>query len=232
MQFVGRLLSKQVLEPRSGLRYNRIFIAQEIGYGVNITKIIIFEGNAMEQLKNIDVGSDIAVDAYRSAGVYKAKDIQLTDLTPCAQCLAPMNNSKFCQGCKNEEQERITGVWKVKVAKAQNPEQLNNIKLILQQEDNILGFVTFPDTPFYDTLSTLKEGTEVHLTGWRNQERHTMLSNAVLIPESSSETPRKRPPPLQFNTIKCVDCGKDFKNSNSHSSHRAKYHKRSAETDL
>ena len=229
MQFVGRLLSKQALEPLPGHHYTRIFIAQEVGYEVDITKIIIFEGNAMEQLKTIHVGSDIAVDVYHSAGVFKAKDIQLTDLTPCPQCLAPMNNSQVCQGCKKEKQERITGLWTVKVVKPLKPEQPNNIKLILKQEDNILGFVTFPDTPFYDTLSTLKEGSQIHLAGWRNQERHTKLTNAVLMLERSSETSRKRPPPLQLNEVKCVDCDKEFKNKNSLKSHRSFYHKKTVQ---
>ena len=226
MQFVGRLISKQALEPQPGHHYSRIFIAQEVGYEVDITKIIIFEGNAMDQLKTIHVGSDIAVDAYRSAGVYKAKDIQVTDLDPCPQCLAPINNSQDCQGCKKEEQERITGLWKVKAVKPLKPEQWTDIKLILQQGDNILGFVTFPNTPFYATLSTLKEGAEVHLTGWRNKERHTKLSNVVLMFESDPETTRKRPPPLQLSKEECVECGKEFKNKNSLWSHRSHYHKK------
>ena len=37
--------------------------------------------------------------------------------------------------------------------------------------DNLLGFVSFPKTPYYDVISTLMIGDEIRLIGWRDSKR-------------------------------------------------------------
>ena len=61
-----------------------------------------------------------------------------------------MDNSQdaqvLCVGCFNEEKERLKGQWTVKASRALTPKRDEDdkkaVKLILQQEDNILGYVT------------------------------------------------------------------------------------------
>ena len=216
MQFQGRLICKEVFQPSPELCYTKVFIAQEIGHGLEIAKVLIFDSKPLQQLENIAVGTDICVNVFKSSGTFKATSISPINLYPCPQCLKPLDNTQKCDGCDNEKQERIEGVWIVKSAKPLSPEQSDCIRIVLRQEDNNLGFVAFPFTPFYEILANLNELGQVCLMGWRNSQRYTKLSNVSCQPPSSLSI-----------AVQCMECGKDFKNKNSLNTHKYQYHRQS-----
>ena len=158
----------------------------EIGYDVEIHKISIFNKQVIEEVADIPLGSSVSAECYLSTKYWNATKIEVVDVTPCSTCLAPMDNSQdaqvLCVGCFNEENERLTGQWTVKTSKALIPKREEDdkkaVKLILQQEENILGYVTFPSAPFYNTLSTLKEDDIITLEGWRDKNRRSKLTLA------------------------------------------------------
>ena len=219
MQIEGCLISKEVIRPQPDRFYTKIFIAQEVGYGLDITKVIVFDATPSEQLENINVGAMICAKVFFSSGCYKATSIEVIDLYHCPHCRKPLDNTQRCDGCDNSPQERIEGMWEVRNIKPLSPERSDCIKLILKQNENILGYVTFPSTPFYNILANLEEGETIELQGWRDNQRHTKLSYVYGF--TKQEMPTSTASPVQ-----CVECGKDFKNRNSLNSHKSQYHKK------
>lgn len=228
MRVIGRLVSKETVESQIN-DYCRIFVATELGYDVEIQKITIFDKKAIEQLSHISAGRDVVVDGYSSiTGFRNGTNIEMINITPCSLCLAPLDDTQdaqeLCQGCFHTPQENISGVWTLKMSQPLtrdddvNPKKLA-IKLILKQEENVLGYVTFPQTPFYNVLSILKEGDRVCLQGWRDEKRHTKLTNAAVLIKPTLRS-------NEANNNECVECGKEFKNKNSLNTHRSFYHKK------
>ena len=229
MVVFGRLVFKEFALTRDKkTKYSRIIVATEKGSEAELTKLSVFDREAQLTLANIPLRSGVRADIYESNGYKNVVGIEMVTLMSCPTCYKfsiddHADAQKVCEGCGLDRgSERLQGVWKLKSTKdyirdmtsLQNPkQQCENVakKILLQQDNNLLGYVTFPNTPFFDTLSKLAVDDLLNIAAWRDLHRHTKFVD-VQLEEKSEER------------FICEPCAKDFKTKASLKTHSSVYH--------
>ena len=230
MRVCGRLISKHLALARDGqVEYYRIVVAEERGYEAELIKISVYDDNVMKVITTTPLQSGVIVDTYKSSSGYRnALKVELVTLLSCPICFNFTiddgdDAQKPCETChKQGALERIKGEWTVKSKKdfistsQQDQLQLEEAakRMLLEQDGNLLGYVTFPKTPFFEELSNTVIGGMIELTGWRDDLRHTKLINVVV----------SNPHDLK-DVLACDLCTRIFKNRGLLKYHRASHHK-------
>ena len=165
----------QVSETKSTwCTYLKVILAVETGYSLDVIKTNVFKDELKSIIHELVEGSKIRFSGYtvtNSNGTFfRLDEIENVEFGVCNDCLAPVEDAQ-CQGCMNEPSERISGTWKV----AQITQRDLSYKFIFTQNENILGYVSFPNSLFHNVFKDLGENDAVILEGWRNIYRHTKL---------------------------------------------------------
>ena len=187
MQIVGRLIFKQlVLIQSQDVNFYKITVVVEMGNKAEHRKLSVFSEEIMSLVANMELDTPVRVDTYMSNSGYETVSalLLLEEIQSCVKCFqfsiygVTDAQPPPCEGCLHQlTHERIDGIWIAKSVLAylspaqQDKKDYTATRVVLQQEDNLLGFVSFPKTPYYDVISTLMIGDEIRLIGWRDSKR-------------------------------------------------------------
>lgn len=190
MQIIGRLIFKQfVLLQSQNVHFYKITVVVEMGRKAVHKKMSVFDQNNMTIVSKLEPSTPVKVNYYMSNSGFETVSslVVLDELQSCSECFmySIYENTDAqpppCEGClSNPVHERISGEWVVKAVCDYLPSTSYTVKdagfvakrVILQQGTNLLGFISFPNTPFYDYISTISVRSELMITGWRNNKRH------------------------------------------------------------
>ena len=186
LTFKGFLICKDFIDNSKSSKnsFYRVTLAVQEGFGVSLNKIYIFKDEAMEKMEKIKIDSGITAKGYISSnGQFKvALSIEETTHSLCPECSIIVDqdqDAQGCPGCINPKQEKIERIWKltdrVELPKKVGGDDTPPVKLFFNQQENILCFVTFPNSIHFKLLSEMKVGEKIELNGWRDEERHTTL---------------------------------------------------------
>lgn len=171
---LGYFLQK-VERTTSWCSYIRLTLAVETGYSLDIIKSNVFNDELKNKLNEIPEGSMVEflgrTITNSDGSFFILEDIKNEYFDSCDKCLAPFPEDGQCLGCYNEPSERIVGTWEV----IQKTFRDLSLKFIFKQDENILGYVSFPNSPFHKVCEGLEETQMVNLQGWRNIHRHSKL---------------------------------------------------------
>ena len=178
----------------------------------------------LSQLCAIDVHDNVQADVIRDNKKIFIKNITKSVFEECEECKI-IKDTADCFACEKEynvTQEKIDGVWKLFTVTNLNLEYGSALKLIFRQtgpgQERILGIVAFPDRPFFDIFSKLTCQSNIKLIGWRNNQRHTLLSQVHVMEPLIVKQPKRD---LCF----CEICFKTFKTKGSYKNHERKFHR-------
>ena len=181
----GFLMCKDFIDNSKNTKtsFFRLTVAVQEGYSVSFHKIYIFKDEVIQKMGKINIGSDVTAKGYISSnGRFKvALSIEETTHSLCPECrvIVEDQDAQGCSGCLNPIQEKIAGVWELvdrtELAKKAGRDDTPAVKLFFKQQENMLCFVTFPNSPHFKLLSELKVEEKVILDGWRDEMRHTSV---------------------------------------------------------
>lgn len=191
MLVVGRLIFKELVLLRSqDVEFYRIVVVVEMGHRAEHKRLSVFDSKAMQILSSMDIDAFVKVNTYFSNSGYQTVSniVKIDELQSCHLCfnLTELTDAQlsFCDGCSRQvRQERVDGLWKVITIRdylsSTQQHQLCDTevakRIIFQQDNKLLGFISFPKTPYFDCLSVLHLSDEINLTGWRDSERRFTL---------------------------------------------------------
>lgn len=236
MALLGRLIFKELLPIRNqDASFYRLVVLVEQGFKAEHRKVSAFDETLFSMIESLTLGTYIKLSTYKTVSGYEnVSKVELIELTSCSYCskfLEMTDGQQTCSGCIGDgvKNERIDGIWSVKAKRDYlSPSQLDQLdltesvtkKLLLCQESNMLGFVTFPKTPFFDVLVNTKVGETIELSGWRDEHRHLTVSDVIPLNKSTYLKNINLD-----DSVECLECSKQFKNKNSLKSHRSLFHK-------
>jgi len=100
-------------------------------------------------------------------------------LEACATCGAdhPLTDAQgWCDGCNQPESERLNGVFTV--TGRNEVGNTGGVRVFLESDDIQLCVVSFPGWSFFSLLSAVVEDVELELDGWRDENRHSIITSA------------------------------------------------------
>jgi hypothetical protein len=224
MQFRGRLVLNKLLTSQYYGEYSIVYVAIEIGYGLEHIKMIAKDEFVLNQLNALRIHDTVQAEANKDDGKLFLKNITKSTFQDCEKCqsIKDVNGCFACEKGRNVMQERIDGVWKLFAIKNLNLNSGPAIKLIFKQaepHERILGIVAFPNKPFYEVFSTITVQSNVQLSGWRNDKRHTLLSQVHPMETSNVKHEKVN------NHAFCEICQKSFKTKLSFKQHERIFHR-------
>lgn len=185
LTFKGFLVCKEFIDNSKSPKnsFYRVTLAVQEGYAVSLHKLYIFNDEAMKKMTTININSGVTAKGYASSNdqYNVATAIEVTTHSLCPECgiIEEYQDAQGCSGCQRPKQEKIAGTWELtdrsELPKKVGVDDTPAVKLFFKQQENLLCFVTFPNSPHFEMLSKMKAGKKIELNGWRNEKRHTTL---------------------------------------------------------
>ena len=138
-----------------------------------------FEAKLFPVIRELRIGDGAACRAFKKArtAYYNISKISPLDLYSCNRCSSPGHAIPgWCGGCNQPENERLKGVYTV--TGRNEVGNTGGVKVFLESDDVQLCVVSFPGWSFFSLLSAVVEDVELELDGWRDENRHSVITSA------------------------------------------------------